>query len=289
MKLLKYTLLSLCCALLFTACGDDDDFNYGKNDKTNTRPGAATASRRIEVPALKDGNVFVSHWTLESGDSTMSYCFEYDASKYHTRWVAYRFDATTRAQNTSRSDAWADDPSLPSSMRIGTSYFTGYSRGHICPSADRVYSVAANQQTFYMSNMSPMLSNFNEGIWADLETLVRTKGRSKTFSDTLYVVKGGTIDKSANISTYVSRADGKRVAVPKYYYTALVRVKNGAYSGIAFLLEHRTYSNSERGDLTKYACTIDDLEDFTGIDFFPNLPDAAEKAVESSYTSSLWF
>lgn len=290
MKILKTLLVSLSCAVLLTACGDDDDnIKYGGDTGGGTQQNVSGATGRIEVPALKSGNVFVSHWTVENGDSTMSYCFEYDGTKQHTRWVAYRFDGVTRAQNTSRTDAWADDPSLPSSMQIGKEYFDGYQRGHICPSADRVYSEAANQQTFYMSNMSPMSGDFNTGIWSKLETLVRNKGHKKEFADTLYVVKGGTIDNSSYILKYINRPNGKKVPVPKYFYTALVRVKNGTYTGIAFLLEHRSYSESEAQNLSKYALTIDELEEFTGIDFFPNLPDAIERAVESSYTSSYWF
>lgn len=134
-----------------------------------------------------------------------------------------------------------------------------------------------------------MTNDFNSGAWLNLEDLVRSKGRSKTFADTLYVVKGGTIDSYSHILTYVSRSDGKRIAVPKYYFTALLRVKNGTYSGIAFLMEHRTYSDSEAKNLQSFACTIDDLEEFTGIDFFHNLPNAAETAVERTYTAATWF
>lgn len=290
---MKHPLLLPLFALALCACGGDDDDNIKFGPDTpattpTTRPTSAEAvSRRLEVPARRADGTFVSHWTLEGTDSTMTYCLEYDAAKQHSRWVAYRFDATTRRRTVSRTDAWADDPQLPASMQIGTAYFQGYSRGHICPSADRLYSRQANEQTFYMSNMSPQLSGFNSGAWFNLESLVRTKGQSAAFADTLYVVKGGTINE-AQILRYVSRADGKRVAVPQYYFTALLRVKNGTYAAIAFLLPHRTYSQSEAEDLSAFALTVDELEEFTGIDFFPNLPDPVERAVEAAYTSALW-
>lgn len=38
--------------------------------------------------------------------------------------------------------------------------------------------------------MSPQKNYFNTGVWSDLEGKVRTWGRSSTFRDTLYVVKG---------------------------------------------------------------------------------------------------
>lgn len=43
--------------------------------------------------------------------------------------------------------------------------------------------------------MSPQRNKFNTGIWLTLEGQVQSWGRSCTASDTLYVVKGGTIDK----------------------------------------------------------------------------------------------
>ena len=52
-----------------------------------------------------------------------------------------------------------------------------------------------NDQTFYYTNMSPQRNKFNTGVWLALEGQVQSWGRSCTASDTLYVVKGGTIDK----------------------------------------------------------------------------------------------
>ena len=40
--------------------------------------------------------------------------------------------------------------------------------------------------------------------------------------------------------------------------------------------------------LSIYAKSIDELEELTGIDFFCNLPDNIEDAVEKSYSPSDW-
>ena len=40
---------------------------------------------------------------------------------------------------------------------------SGFSRGHICPSADRQYSKTANYQTFCYTNMQPQYMTFNAG------------------------------------------------------------------------------------------------------------------------------
>lgn len=279
-------------AVLLTAaaCSDSSDEPDTPPSKPADTSLTATAQNRLEVPLRLASNLFVSHWTVENGDSVMSYCYEYDPSKYHSRWVAYRFDAKTRLNHTGRTDAWADDPELPQYLRIGTNGFTGYDRGHLCPSADRVYSASANAQTFYMSNMSPQLGRqFNQSIWANFESYVRGFGGNSTFADTLYVVKGGTLNQ---LDGYVQRPAGMRVAVPKYYFCALLGVKNNAYKAVGFLFEHRNYSTEETSaasaSYAPFAMSIDELEAKTGIDFFHNLPDKVEQAVEASYTPSTW-
>ncbi len=273
----------------------DDDIQLGGGGSSSAGSGTVAKgyAARMEVPALKAGNLFIQHSTRISGstDSVMTYCMEFDPDKLHSRWIAFRFDSRTRENNTSRTDAWADDPSLPSRCQVGTSTFDGYTRGHLCASADRLYSREANAQTFYMSNMSPQLYDFNSNYWTSYEALVQKKGRDDSFSDTLYVVKGGTIDNGQTIGT-VSRGFGKNVVVPKYYFIALLKCKNSTYESIGFWVEHKNYGYAQyqvpASELSAHAVTIDDLEKKTGIDFFPNLPDAAEKVVEASYSLSTW-
>ena len=268
-----------------TACEDEEPVG---GDVIVLQKGSGDGSVKglLEVPELRPQNIFVSHFTKVGNKDVMTFCYEFDREKMHTRWVAYRFDAITRQSNTSRSNAWADDPVLPEAYRIGTTYFPGFSRGHICPSADRLYSREANEQTFYMSNMSPQESSFNEGVWLNLEDLVRRCGRSSTFADTLYVVKGGTIAEG-QIRTYIERSSYMKIAVPKYYFTALLSVKDGSYSSIGFLIEHSN-SAAHETDLSKFAMSIDKLENLTGINFFSNLPSTTEDAVEASYVFSKW-
>jgi endonuclease G len=73
--------------------------------------------------------------------------------------------------------------------------------------------------------------------------------------------------------------DGKKVTVPTHYYKALLRVYQGNYSAIGFYLEHRKYDNNKVDK--SIAVSIDELETLTGEDFFHNLPDAIESAVEA--------
>lgn len=265
----------------------DPDPNPG--DRPNPTSAGSYASR-VEVPALKSGNLFIQHSTKVGSDSVMTYCLEYDTQASHSRWVAFRFDAATRAKNVGRGEDFCEDPSLPTQYWHGSNGFgSGYDRGHLCASADRLYSRTANDQTFYMTNMSPQMSRFNQDYWTGFEGKVQDWGRDKSFADTLYVVKGGTIAGGQTLGTLIR--NGKEVAIPQYYFMAILQCKNNTYKAIAFWMEHKDYHVSDPpsgSELSSKVISIDELEKKTGIDFFHNLPDAIENVVESSYSLSAW-
>jgi endonuclease G len=229
----------------------------------------------------------------------MNFALEWDHSKKATRWVCWEMDGTNRQERYSRNklwpngDPWAYDPLVPQKEQQATyselsnSYFPGYDpklykesdwlyqKGHICASQDRIYDKEANEQTFYMTNIMPMVGNFNGKLWSKLETQVRTWGKN---SDTLYICKGGTINKDSLILDYTI---GGHI-VPKYFFMALLRTSSKGISAIGFWMEHRNEDRSN-DKLSIYAKSIDQLESLTGIDFFCNVPDETEDKVEISF------
>lgn len=73
-------------------------------DENNNSNNFATGI--VELPALRNGanDVFVTHYTTFNGQKVTSFSMEYDKSKKHSRWIAFRFDNQTKQQNVSRSD-----------------------------------------------------------------------------------------------------------------------------------------------------------------------------------------
>lgn len=244
-----------------------------------------------EFPALSNNNssILLTHSTKFNGKNITTYSAEYDTSKKHARWVAFKFFDLTAEVNVNRSpdDSFAADPSLNANYQRIRSDFgaKGFDRGHLCASADRLYSQEANLQTFYYTNMSPQKNSFNTGVWQSLENLTRAWGRSNTLRDTLYVVKGGTIDKEEQIWKYIDNDRSK--PVPKYYFMAFLNKKGDKYKGIAFWLDQTiTYPTNVK--LANYAISINQLEELTGIDFFVNLNDNLEKAIEQQLQLDAW-
>lgn len=283
---MKKHLLALPFLLLATACDKVDDNNIipgNENANTSTHKHA----QRIEVPALSDGELFIAHTTTVNGKENVTYSISHNPERKHSRWTAFTFDPSNRAIKWKRDNwdntEWGGDPFQPN-PEIPDNYVmtkneinrNGFVRGHIVASYDRVYSKEANEQTFYYSNISPMYSRFNTGAWSDCEGLVQGWGRNSAFCDTLYIVKGGTIREGEY------RTVGNCPTVPNHYFMALLCLKSNSYKSIGLLFKH------ENGKSQIQTLSIDNLENFTGIDFFCNIPDAVEDAVERSYHIDHW-
>ena len=245
----------------------------------------------LEIPALKGGsmNQFITHTTKRNGKDYPTYSLEYSYKYKHSYWIAYRFDNTTGG-NVGRNEAYKPDPELPSQYAAKHNDYTnsGYTRGHLCASSDRQYSKEANQQTFYMSNISPQSGNgFNQSgsAWDTGEDKVQAWGYNISRStDTLYVVKGGTIGEGM-IKGYIKN----EIAIPKYFFMAVLFRSGDNYKAIGFYMPHENLKDDpDKKDPKKYLMSIDALEQETGIDFFHNLPDNIENTVEATYNVNDW-
>lgn len=276
------------------------------NDNVNANTGYDNVSvTGYEIPHLNDQNVYADHYVTMDGVQILNYALEWDNTKRHANWVAFTFDTTTSADNVKRTDAWSVDPKLPAEMQVQESDHKndGFDKGHLCASEDRVYLKEANEQTFYYSNMSPQLNDFNGGFWGKLEARVQTWGRSTADGvyDKVYVTKGGTLNKllknfkgtTVNGGTPTTDANGFTIhglACPEYYFMAFLSQKDDVFHAIAFLVPHKEgmTRNPSSDELKEYVVSVDKLEEETGIDFFCNLPDVLENEVEAAYNLNDW-
>lgn len=315
------------------------DFLYSQMTKvnyayTNTNANWKTFSKtdypyanRLEYPHL-NANV----WPTKEGaeeksqiivkqtkDYGITFSLEWDNSKIANRWTCYTLNAENAGGNLDRSNDFNPDPEVAVSSaledykQVQTSDANynelkglNFSRGHLCPSGDRQCSVEQNKQTFFLTNMQPQWQNHNDGLWGNLESLVRSfaKDDSKTNAhcDTLYIVKAATITDKVTINGqeedgiypdkkcgFESKGAIHKLLVPKYFYMALLHYNKAtnSYKAIAFwtLHEDADDKNQNYGD---YAISIDELEKRTGIDFFCNLPDEIETEVEAECDLSFW-
>jgi len=313
---MKRTTIILFTLLFFASC---DKENYTpkpvpdpkpEDTQTNTNANTIynTAAQRLEMPHIDASMFFTAHYAIAGPRDVMNLALEWNSMMRHADWVAFSWDATTSRDSTNRNEAWKWDPSIPSSLNAVADKEhsgDGYDKGHLCASDDRAYTTEANQQTFYLSNISPQLSSFNQKFWARLEQRVQRWGKltQRGILDTVYVAKGGTLNHRLKFFTGTKQgsdkvipttdAEGftmKGLAVPEYYFMALLTVKDGKYNGIAFCVPHREDlpKSPTAEDFKKYIVSISQLEEFTNLDFFCNLPDKTEKEVEEKVDTMAW-
>lgn len=305
--------MALASMLMLSACSNDSNGDEGKkstDEVVNVNKNVITGTSkpeealRMEVPHLADGRKLV----LVKKTSTygVNYIVEWDCDKKAQRWSCWEWTASNSVKNWNRYnwraqtgcvwqgttwyyDPFQEDPDIPSQYQsLLTDYSgSGYNRGHICASEDRICSQDVNGQTFYLSNMQPQIYDFNGGVWVNMENQVR-KWNTTDYRDTMWVCKGGTIGNVYLDGTEQSGViDNPRmnIPVPKYFFMAVVSKKNGSYKGMAFWAEHKANSDTS---LAKYMISIDELEKRTGIDFFCNLPDNIENSVEAMNSPITW-
>lgn len=283
-----YLFLIALSAMCFVACDKSDD--EGSSSEANVNKNNTSIQPllgRLEFPKVKGGSsMVIIHKTADAYSNGVNYAVEWDSEKKSSRWTCYQMiykDNMKFTGGAGRANEFKEDPDLPQSLRLADTNAaykgSGFTRGHICPSADRQYSVAANAQTYYFTNIQPQYYNFNAGdnytsAWVRLENKVRDWAKVST-TDTLYVVKGGTIEDSQLLMTIKNE-----LRVPKYFFVALLMKNHLGYKAIGFWMEHKTTPYTGQEKLSSYAVNIHTLEARTGIDFFCNLPDKVEKEVE---------
>lgn len=265
--------------------------NWQTNTGNMTYTPKSAGFWRLEFPHISD-KTNTSWVQKETSEYGVTFALEWDNDLVSNRWTCYQMHAGNMLDNVDRDDDFKEDPDLPSQTRSTLANYksSGFSRGHLCPSADRLCSLDQNHQTFYLSNMQPQWQTHNGAQWANLEGDVRKWAEMST-CDTLYVVKAATIDSvtlNGEVQTGLhSYLCNDRLIVPKYFYMALLSYEKSTntYQAMGIWTYHYELSSEK---LNAEYITIDELERRTGLDFFCNLPDDIEQTVEGTLDTTYW-
>lgn len=224
--------------------------------------------RTIALPAYSSDAVIVEHSAL---------ILAYNEQTEQADWVAHKISVDIMGEGYGRTNDFRSDPKIKTGTAEKADYwYSGYDRGHLAPSADFRWSLKALSESYYYSNMSPQLPEFNREIWANLENVLRRYVEIK--QRPLLVVTGPYF-------TDISKTIGdNQVAVPQYYYKAVLDYSGDTLSTMGFLLPHQKCEYP----VFSYAISIDSLEQYTGIDFFSSLPDSTESELERRNDVEKW-
>lgn len=267
---------------------------YAASPMVFKTPGATRPAVDKDWPELgsaKEGSQYVVSTTYAG--SERNYTVFYDISMMTPLWTAYPLESGHMG-SYERPSSWSYNPNIDEKYQIkvtGGSYSgSTYSRGHMCPNGSRNGNATMQAQTFYVTNQVPQVQDsFNSGVWSNLEGAVQGVAKSK--NEVIYVVTGVAFNKegeSRTISyTRPSKDPSQLVPIPNYFYKLVLRVKTDAGGAVtdavcvAFWFENKAYSDS----YTNYTVSVDQVEEWTGFDFFVNLSSDIENRIEAKNTS----
>ena len=220
------------------------------------------------LPAIEPADCIIRHQNY-----TLSYSEEHEQAE----WVAYELTRNEILGQFPRQDAFRSDPLVETGSAALDDYRkSGFDRGHLAPAADMKFDAVAMRESFLLSNMSPQDPRFNRGIWKRLEAVVRQFAYD---AGAVHVVTGPVLTESG-----YRRIGINQVSVPEYFYKVVLDFTEPELKAIGFVLPN----TGSEAPLEVFARSVDEVEDLTGLDFFAELPDHLESALESRTDIDLW-
>ena len=226
----------------------------------------------------------------ESVISHMTYCLSYNEDHEQANWVMHAIIPAIKNGNVSRTNDFRKDSLVTTGTSFEKDYFLktkqsngkykydgfGYDRGHLAPSADFRWSETALSESYFYSNMSPQLADFNRLKWAELENWMREYVTK--YNTSLIVVTAPVLtDDLAKIDRGVNK-----VSIPNFFVKVALDLENKR--GIGFILPHQKIELP----LESFAVSIDSIEKILGYDLFSNLDDELENELEANTPYAEW-
>ena len=215
-----------------------------------------------------------------------SFALSYNRDKGMPNWVSWHLENDWTG-NLPRTDTFRADPAVPADWyRVqSTDYVaSGFNRGQMAPNDDRnnAASMPLSQETFLMTNVVPQTTD-NQAAWADFENFLRTL----LPANEIYIVAGqagvGGLGDNGPVTTI---ANG-HVSVPSHTWKVALVLPAGESDLSRVTAATRTIAvimpnlQGVQPDWHQYLTTVDEVEALTGYDFFANVPDNVENAIEA--------
>lgn len=205
------------------------------------------------VSKIVENNQYICH---------LNYAIHY---RYDTKTAEYVVEHLDKADITGpavRKDDFRPDPLVDDSKEAQLADYKGvpFDRGHLVPAADNRANDKQMSESFFLTNMVPQDPGHNRGIWKQLEVGVRNTAVNKD----IYVISGTIYHPGY-------KSIGNNVGIPSELWKIVYDANTG--ESIAFLFPNVKLPAK---DLPKYATSVKNIEQATGIDFFPQLNGAGE-------------
>lgn len=206
-----------------------------------------------------------------------TFVLQYNSECKVSHWVSYKVSARDLIKNVKRTNDFRPDPLITGPQASLDDYkWSGYDRGHLARAELFTKSFEDMRSSFVLSNMIPQIPYNNQnGSWRRLEDL---EYKNIQASGSLIIVSGPVFLNSNTLKI----GEGK-VCVPDAVFKVLFDPQNDG-EAIGFIIPN----NIESKDIETYAIPVRRVEEITGLDFFSELPDEIEDAIELKIDFSKW-
>jgi len=194
-------------------------------------------------------------------------------------WVSYNLKKEHLENNIKMMRKYAPEPKLGKKYRAELSDYKKrgmYDRARMVPLQDMLRSAECMKEAHYLSNVCPMHHGLNRKAWRELEKAIREFVRNKT---QVWVMAGPVYkdldgDGSPDNLGFLGR---NKVEIPTHFFKIVVyQAKDNSFHAVGFLFRNRPC----RKHPSHYTASIDEIEEYTGMDFLHLLPDEAETIIE---------
>jgi len=190
------------------------------------------------------------------------------------------------AEEATRSDNFRPDFRLPENFRADLADYknSGFNRGHLVASGNKLETQLQNSETFLLSNMSPQAPNFNQKIWRNLEIAVRELDAKKNIFET-YVISGPIFDFDKLVKSIGTEDDnGVSIPIPHAYFKSILTENNrGTLRMWSFVIPNKGTNKS----FEEFQVSANEVEQFAGIELWERLK-GGKMEKEKKKIRSIW-
>lgn len=247
-----------------TIMGKPDTENYDSLNKNNLSNSAFIICKPAPLSLVPEQLIEKS-----------SYIVSYNRDTKIPNWVAWHLTANhTDGPFKRMSNFYEEDVENPRAT-LEDYRGSGWSRGHMCPAGDNKWSREAMYDSFSLVNVCPQNSKLNSGVWNSIETDCRRWARQY---GEVYIVCGPVFMNKKH-----ETIGPNEVMVPEAFFKVVLCLM-GDPKALGIVV--RNTEGTKKKDL--YYNTVDQVEQITGYDFFPSLPDDIENKVEAQADINDW-
>ena len=204
----------------------------------------------------------------------------WSASLRHPVWCAYHVTKDA-VHFDERRPSFRKDRSCPSAPTPDEYRHSGFDRGHMAPNYAILtrYGEEARLKTFFMSNIAPQSPALNRGVWRDMEHRIASLWTA-AYGE-IWVVVGCFTPTDGSIA----HIGNTGIDIPQQFYQVVI-----AQDGLNVRALATIFPQSIGWDAwaARGLISIDELEQLTGLDFNPELPEFIQDPLEAELPSRLW-